>query len=188
MYSNGLVGGTGNGWSIVGGGSSFVGGSAMGSSQVMIQQPATQTQPAAQAQTAVAPGYSPYGGGTVGGSWSPNNVANTSSAQVVSQATGVQQAGNVVYAHVAAPTSAATAGQQALNTKLPEKEPAKEPVKEAKAEDKPAARELTVAAGDTLSKIASANNTTWEKLYEANKAVIGADPNLIHPGQKLRLP
>jgi nucleoid-associated protein YgaU len=49
----------------------------------------------------------------------------------------------------------------------------------------------TVVSGDSLSKIAkkhlgSANR--WKEIYEANRAVIGDDPDLIKPGQKLRLP
>ncbi len=28
----------------------------------------------------------------------------------------------------------------------------------------------------------------WPEIYELNKAIIGANPNLIHPGQKLVLP
>ncbi len=49
----------------------------------------------------------------------------------------------------------------------------------------------TVAAGETLSKIAvkyygSAN--LWTKIYNANKAVIGPNANLIKPGTKLTIP
>src|SRR5690606_26244108 len=43
----------------------------------------------------------------------------------------------------------------------------------------------TVGEGDTLSGIAAAYGTTWEQIYEANKSVIGDDPDLIFPGQKL---
>lgn len=42
-----------------------------------------------------------------------------------------------------------------------------------------------VQKGDTLSSIAEKYNTTWQKLYEDNKSVIGDNPNLIIPGQKL---
>ncbi|MQS08691.1 transglycosylase family protein [Streptomyces alkaliphilus] len=45
----------------------------------------------------------------------------------------------------------------------------------------------TVASGDTLHKIATAHGTTWQKLYEANKDVVGSNPNLIFPGQKLNV-
>ena len=45
--------------------------------------------------------------------------------------------------------------------------------------------DYTVRKGDTLSKIAARHGTTWQKLYAANKAVIGGDPDLIVPGQQL---
>lgn len=43
----------------------------------------------------------------------------------------------------------------------------------------------TVKNGDTLSSIASKYNTTWQKIYNDNKNVIGNNPNLIYPNQKL---
>lgn len=45
----------------------------------------------------------------------------------------------------------------------------------------------TVKAGDTLSNIAKKYNTTWQKIYEKNKKVIGTNPNLIRAGQKLEI-
>lgn len=42
-----------------------------------------------------------------------------------------------------------------------------------------------VQSGDNLSKIASKYGTTWKKIYEDNKDVIGSNPNLIHTGIKL---
>jgi len=42
-----------------------------------------------------------------------------------------------------------------------------------------------VKSGDNLSKIAKAYNTSWQKIYEDNKDVIGKNPNLIYVGQKL---
>jgi LysM repeat protein len=47
--------------------------------------------------------------------------------------------------------------------------------------------DYTVRQGDTLSAIAAQHGTTWRKVYAANKSVIGADPNLIVPGQQLDL-
>ena len=43
----------------------------------------------------------------------------------------------------------------------------------------------TVKSGDTLSGIASRYGVTWQSIYENNKDVIGDNPNLIYPGQKL---
>jgi LysM repeat protein len=44
-----------------------------------------------------------------------------------------------------------------------------------------------VASGDTLSAIARRFNTTWEKIYEDNKNIIGNDPNNLKIGQKLKI-
>ena len=45
----------------------------------------------------------------------------------------------------------------------------------------------TVQAGDTLSSIGRANSMTWQAVYAANQGVVGANPNLIRPGQVLAL-
>ncbi|WP_121416581.1 transglycosylase family protein [Streptomyces sp. NBC_00271] len=47
--------------------------------------------------------------------------------------------------------------------------------------------DYTVRGGDTLSGIAERHGTTWRKIYAANRAVIGGDPDLIMPGQRLDL-
>ena len=47
--------------------------------------------------------------------------------------------------------------------------------------------DYTVREGDTLSGIAARHGTTWQRLYAANKTVIGGDPDLIVPGQQLVL-
>ncbi|MGW4032233.1 transglycosylase family protein [Streptomyces sp. NPDC004838] len=47
--------------------------------------------------------------------------------------------------------------------------------------------DYTVRRGDTLSAIAAAHGKDWRKVYAANTAVIGGDPNLIVPGQRLAL-
>lgn len=44
-----------------------------------------------------------------------------------------------------------------------------------------------VKKNDTLSGIASKYGTTWQKLYEKNKSVIGSNPNKIYPGQVLTI-
>jgi nucleoid-associated protein YgaU len=58
-------------------------------------------------------------------------------------------------------------------------------------EQPPAEREHTVAAGESLSVIAknyygSAND--WPRIYQANKAIIGDNPDRIRVGQKLKIP
>ncbi|WP_327395029.1 LysM peptidoglycan-binding domain-containing protein [Streptomyces phaeochromogenes] len=47
--------------------------------------------------------------------------------------------------------------------------------------------DYTVRGGDTLSAIAARHGTTWQRIYAANKAAIGGDPDMIVPGQRLEL-
>jgi len=53
-----------------------------------------------------------------------------------------------------------------------------------------AAARYVVRPGDTLSGIAAALDVRggWQALYETNRTVIGADPDVIHPGTVLVLP
>ena len=44
-----------------------------------------------------------------------------------------------------------------------------------------------VKKGDTLSLIASRYKTSWKKIYEKNKNIIGKNPNKIKPGQVLSI-
>ncbi|WP_372344445.1 transglycosylase family protein [Streptomyces sp. KL116D] len=48
----------------------------------------------------------------------------------------------------------------------------------------------TVVGGDTLSGIADSRKVPggWSRLYAANRSTIGADPDLIVPGQRLTVP
>jgi nucleoid-associated protein YgaU len=51
-------------------------------------------------------------------------------------------------------------------------------------------RTYVVVSGDSLSKIAKREYNDaekWRAIYDANRDII-KDPNLIHPGQTLRLP
>jgi nucleoid-associated protein YgaU len=51
-------------------------------------------------------------------------------------------------------------------------------------------RIYTVVSGDSLSKIAKreyGKASLWPRIFEANKDQI-KNPDLIHPGQKLRIP
>ena len=47
--------------------------------------------------------------------------------------------------------------------------------------------DYTVREGDTLSSIAARHGTTWQRLYARNTSVIGGDPDLIVPRQRLEL-
>ena len=49
----------------------------------------------------------------------------------------------------------------------------------------------TVKKGDSLSKIAKrvyGDAQQWRRIYEANRGIIGDNPDLIQPGQALKLP
>ena len=53
------------------------------------------------------------------------------------------------------------------------------------------AKTYTVKKGDSLSAISRkmyGDASKWKKIYEANKGVIGKNPNLIYPGQKYTIP
>jgi LysM repeat protein len=45
----------------------------------------------------------------------------------------------------------------------------------------------SLGAPTSVAKTPSAS-VTWQAIYQANKGVIGGDPNLIRPGQKLKMP
>ncbi|MGO8959104.1 MAG: LysM peptidoglycan-binding domain-containing protein, partial [Streptosporangiaceae bacterium] len=47
---------------------------------------------------------------------------------------------------------------------------------------------VTVRPGDCLWTIAVAHHVTVSALYRANRAVVGANPNLIYAGERLRIP
>jgi murein DD-endopeptidase MepM/ murein hydrolase activator NlpD len=44
-----------------------------------------------------------------------------------------------------------------------------------------------VKRGDTLSQIAASHDMSWPKLYAANRSIVGGNPDLIFPGQKLTI-
>jgi LysM repeat protein len=47
--------------------------------------------------------------------------------------------------------------------------------------------DYTVQNGDSLSAIAVTYHTTWENIYNDNLTVIGSNPDLIYPGQVLKI-
>ena len=147
-----------------------------------------------------------YGGGAYA-----STADGAGKAQQIAVATKVQRAqgwgawptcSSRAGAYGSAPTSRATAEQPSAHkaktkpktkpkTKLKAKTtaPAKAPERATVHADRGSARggDYTVRRGDTLSGIAAAHGTDWRALYAANKAVIGADPDVIVPGQRLAL-
>lgn len=45
---------------------------------------------------------------------------------------------------------------------------------------------ITVQEGDSLSTIAATQNSTWQRIYDANETIV--NPDVINPGQQLRIP
>ncbi|MDI3385443.1 LysM peptidoglycan-binding domain-containing M23 family metallopeptidase [Streptomyces sp. B-S-A8] len=86
-------------------------------------------------------------------------------------------------ANAATPAAAPAAAPQAAHiaVKAAEKQAAK------KAAEKAAPESYSVVSGDTLSGIAAQLDVDggWKQLYEDNRKVVGGDPSLILPGQKL---
>lgn len=61
----------------------------------------------------------------------------------------------------------------------------------AASDNAPAATTYTVKKGDCLWKISAKfldDSSRWREIYNLNKSVIGGNPNLIYPGQVLKLP
>ncbi|MBC9728749.1 transglycosylase family protein [Streptomyces sp. TRM68367] len=82
--------------------------------------------------------------------------------------------------------AAAAAGSAPSESRTDAPEPSKAPARSTGHTDRGSSRgDYTVREGDTLSVIAARFGTSWERLYAANKAVIGGDPDAIVPGQRL---
>lgn len=131
-----------------------------------------------------------------GGSGNPANASREEQIRVannVLQSQGIgawpvcgKKAGASGGGSAAPAKSKAKAPATSNNGSGSKKAPAKSaPVAPALVASNPAG-DYTVVAGDSLSKIATAQNVPggWAALYEKNKQYIG-DPNLIVPGQKL---
>ncbi|MGW2818145.1 transglycosylase family protein [Streptomyces sp. NPDC001415] len=101
----------------------------------------------------------------------------------------VPAAGEPAQQKAAPQKKARTSPQQAAPKphKAPAPQPRTAPSRTESAPAAPAGGSYTVRSGDTLSAIAAAHGTRWEALYAANKAVIGGDPDLILPGQQLKI-
>ncbi|MFI6939692.1 transglycosylase family protein [Streptomyces sp. NPDC050418] len=125
-----------------------------------------------------------------GGAYAPT-ADKASKAQQIAVATKVQKA----QGWGAWPTCSARAGANgsAPAVGAPAKSAPKKAAPKAAERAKPhttrggARGDYTVRRGDTLGAIAAAHGTTWKKVYAANEAVIGGDPDLILPGQRLDL-
>lgn len=98
---------------------------------------------------------------------------------------------------VAALTLAETYKKQQTNTSIAVKTVDEAPTKtddetDKKADEKPAEATkpadvtVNVKDGDSLASIATEHNTDWTRLFDANESI--ADPNVITPGETIRIP
>ncbi|MGC9537180.1 M23 family metallopeptidase [Streptomyces sp. UG1] len=98
-------------------------------------------------------------------------------------------------AALALPLMGATGAHAAPSQPVSEKAVQSLPVAGQKAVEKKAAekkngvRTYSVKPGDYLAKIADDQNVSggWKRLYADNRAAVGDDPSLIHPGLKLTI-
>lgn len=98
-------------------------------------------------------------------------------------------------AALALPLIGATGAHAAPTQSVSEKAVQSLPVAEKKAVEKKATEQKTglrtysVKVGDYLSKIADEQDVSggWKQLYADNRAAVGDDPSLIHPGLKLSI-
>ncbi|MEV5320417.1 peptidoglycan DD-metalloendopeptidase family protein [Streptomyces sp. NPDC052687] len=89
-------------------------------------------------------------------------------------------------AHAATPQ---TAAEDTTRSVASVQQSAAKKAAEKSAEKNSGVRIYTVKSGDCLSKIAEDQKVDggWQRLYADNRATVGEDPSLIHPGLKLTL-
>lgn len=104
---------------------------------------------------------------------------------------GLARGGETPEVSVRAAMAKPSGGNQVRTASLPGQRALSErPARSASPTTVPTVREMyTVTSGDSLSKIAREENVRggWQRLYEANRPVVGDDPDLIIPGQRLTL-
>ncbi|MER6714349.1 transglycosylase family protein [Streptomyces sp. NPDC000877] len=115
-----------------------------------------------------------------------------SRSQQIAVATKVQQAQGWDAWPTCSARAGASGGAPATGpVSAPESAPAKPstaPTRAAEHPDRGSSRgDYTVREGDTLSGVAARHGTTWQRLYAANKAAIGDDPDVIVPGLRLEI-
>lgn len=125
------------------------------------------------------------------GAWPVCSVRAGASGSAPRIGTGSVGAGQAHKSGKSSKTSkaGASAGQKTRKTQAaPSQRPSRAPARETGRTHRSASRgDYVVRAGDTLSGIAARHGTTWQRLYAANRSVIGDDPDLIMPGQRLAL-
>lgn len=129
-----------------------------------------------------------------GGSAYASTADKASKAQQIAVATKVQRGQGWGAWPTCSSRAGASGGAPAASapstptTKVAPSKPAKAPDRSTGHTGRGSNRgDYTVRGGDTLSAIAARHGTTWQRIYAANKAAIGGDPDMIVPGQRLEL-
>lgn len=139
------------------------------------QAPAVATRVAAVSERRAAPTAAPVAGPStaVATSAAAPTVAPTAAAPAPptgGAAAGAQDAGAALVVPAASPAASVTPHRASAR----------------KQKSKTASVTYTVKAGDNLYVIAAwFHQHGYDAVYQANKAVIGSDPALIHPGQRI---
>ncbi|MEU4614704.1 transglycosylase family protein [Streptomyces umbrinus] len=129
-----------------------------------------------------------------GGSAYASTADKASKAQQIAVATKVQRGQGWGAWPTCSSRAGASGGAPAASapstpiTKAAPSKPAKTPDRSTGHTGRGSSRgDYTVRSRDTLSAIAARHGTTWQRIYAANKAAIGGDPDVIVPGQRLEL-
>jgi resuscitation-promoting factor RpfA len=129
-----------------------------------------------------------------GGSAYASTADKASKAQQIAVATKVQSGQGWGAWPTCSSRAGASGGAPAASTpgtpttKAAPSKPAKAPDRSTGHTGRGSSRgDYTVRSGDTLSAVAARHGTTWQRIYAANKAAIGGDPDVIVPGQRLEL-
>lgn len=123
-----------------------------------------------------------------------NEMIEDAQTKIEAAEAKVTAAGNVSDLDGAATAHARPEAVAEETTTAPALQPEPQPVAEPPAS--PVAEPIegdvyTVRSGDSLSKIAEreyGDPSRWMEIYEANREVVGNNPNVIHPGQQLTIP
>lgn len=87
---------------------------------------------------------------------------------------------------ISLPANAESLNGGSKQPKKPEVKQTQSTVAKAVATAAPAPVMVTVDPGDTLTAIATDHQTTYTRIFDANETIV--DPNVIHPGDEVRIP
>jgi LysM repeat protein len=171
------------------------------------RQPAASGSPAAAASPSAAPWVSPTPAAKAGATpdANPTAAAEASATPKASATAAPKPSATPKAGPIAKPSATPRASPPAKPSATPRASPTKDatsaPTAAATPVEPPAAATpapaaaapatYTVRAGDTLPSIANevyGDSNRWTVIYDANRATIGGDPNVIQIGEQLTIP